>query len=185
MTDINHQLDMTTRLYQTSKKLKETQEQLAQAQLIINQQNIQNDELNQENNFLRQQNKQLQEKVIIQESLNNQLSQIHLSNNISKSQLATKEVELSKAQEHILALGHILLKNKQTIDKLKKTKSKDESLNNQIAELIEEKNFLWDLVLNVHQELTEKPHYEHESKYEKSYEILELIRLQKRKKLKP
>jgi len=185
MTDINHQLDMTTRLYQTSKKLKEAQEQLAQAQLIIDQQNQQNIALNHENNSLKQQNKQLQEKCIIQETLNNQLSNIHLSNNDSRATLASKEIELSKAQEHILALGHILLKNKQTIEKLKKIKSKDDLLNNQIAELMEEKNFLWDLVLSVHQELTNKPHYEYESKYEKSYEILELIRFQKRKKLKP
>lgn len=178
MTDINHHLDMVSRLYQNSKKLQETQEQLAQAQLIIEQQNKQNI-------ALKEQNKQLQERVILQETLNNQLSTIHLSNNSSKSALIEKEIELNKAQEHILALGHILLKNKQTIEKLKKVKVKDDVLNDQIAELMEEKNFLWDLVLSVHQELTNKPHYEYESKYEKAYEILEIIRVQKRKKLKP
>ena len=45
-----------------------------------------------------------------------------------RATLTQKEIELSKAQEHILALGHILLKNKQTIEKLKKNKSKDDLL---------------------------------------------------------
>lgn len=154
--------------------LQELEEQVSQLHIIVEQQ--------------KQQNKQLKEKMILQEQLNTQLSNFHLTSYFQDKENQTlstkKEEELSKAQEHIMILGHMLLKNKKTIQKLKKIKIKDESLCLQIADLIKEKNFLWDIVLQVHKDLTQQPHLENECKEDKATEVMTIIN-NKNKKLKP
>lgn len=140
-------------------------------------------------------NLKLKEKMIFQEKLNAQLSKFHLTtffqSKESKSLSAQQEEELNKAQEHILVLGNMLLKNKHTISKLKKSKIKDETLTNQITELINEKNFLWNLVFQLHEHLSQIPHSEEDSKYVKAKELIELVKnidkntMTIKKKLKP
>lgn len=143
------------------------------------------------NNMLeqqKQQNKQLKEKMILQDQLNTQLSNFHLTshfeNRDNKTLSNKKEEELSKAQEHIMILGHILLKNKKTIQRLKKLKIKDETFHKQITELIQEKNYLWNIVLAVHENFTQQPLLEDDIKEHKAQEVLALLNNTK-KKIKP
>lgn len=143
----------------------------------------------------KQDNLQLKEKMIFQEKLNAQLSKFHLTTFFqgkeNKSLSAQQEEELNKAQEHILVLGNMLMKNKNTISKLKKSKIKDENLTSQITELINEKNFLWNLVFQLHEHLSQIPHTEEGSKYIKDKELIELVKnidkntITTKKKLKP
>lgn len=142
-----------------------------------------------ENLKLHLSNTQLQQDLIIKDSLSKKLSSIHLNQSQRSDNeefiLLQKNNELNQAQTHILKLGKIVLKNRQTIDKLRKIKQNDEILSHQIAELIEEKDFLWNVVINVHEELTNQPHTSDESKYDKAYEVLNLIKSEKNKKYKP
>lgn len=175
MSNKNQELsNLPTGLSETDIKIYELEQQISQFHTIVEQQ--------------KQHNKNLREKMVLQEQLNNQLSNFHLTSYFqdreNKTLSTRKEEELSKAQEHILILGYILLKNKKTIQKLKKIKIKDESLCLQIADLIKEKNFLWDIVLQVHKDLTQQPHLDNESKEDKATEVMTIIN-NKNKKLKP
>lgn len=99
--------------------------------------------------------RELKEKMIFQEKLNSQLSRFHLNSFFKEreNKLSSSEEnnELTKSQQHILLLGNMLLKNKHTISKLKKSKIKDDRMNKQLAELIQEKQFLWEVIYQVHE----------------------------------
>lgn len=155
--------------------VQELQKKLYQAQTVIDQQ--------------QQQIKQLKEQMILKEQINNQLSNFHLTSYFQDKEFKTlshqKDEELTKAQEHIMILGHMLLKNKKTIQRLKKSKIKDEALSNQLAELIKEKDFLWDTVIQAHEELTQTTHLETDLKTNKANELLNLIKKTKKNKMKP
>lgn len=167
--DLNSNINFSTDPF-----IKELQDQLNQNKLMLEQQ--------------KQQNKELREKMILQDKLNNQLSNFHLTSYFqdkeNKNLSTKKEEELSKAQEHIIILGHMLIKNKKTIEKLKKSKSKETSLCNQIADLINEKEYLWDIILKTHTYLTQIPFNSEDSKDQKAKEVVDFFE-NKNKKLKP
>lgn len=167
--DLNNNIEFSTDVV-----IKKLQDQLSQNKLMLEQQ--------------KQQNKELREKMILQDKLNNQLSNFHLTSYFqdkeTKNLSTKKDEELSKAQEHIIILGHMLIKNKKTIERLKKSKSKDTSLCNQIAELINEKEYLWDVILKTHTHLTQTPFNSEEPREQKIKEIMDFLE-NKNKKLKP
>lgn len=175
MSNQIHESINLTESFQGDKKIQELQEQLAQAQATIEQQ--------------KQQNKQLREQMILKEQINTQLSNFHLTSYFQDKEHKTisnqKDEELTKAQEHIMILGHMLLKNKKTIQRLKKSKAKDDTVNHQLAELIKEKDFLWDIIIKAHEEITQTKHIESDLKTEKANELLCLIKKHKKTKLKP
>lgn len=104
---------------------------------------------------------------------------------------ASKEIEklsneLIKTRENMVYLAeHVqqLYKNMDNSIKVLTNKKVNESMSDvyqQINDLIEEKNFLWDIVLQSHSELGGQ---EKENNYHKAYEILQIIRQKKRLKL--
>lgn len=163
----------------SNETIESLQEQLAKANVVIEQQ--------------KRLNAQLKEKILLQENLNHQLSDFHLTTffqeNENKTLSVKQQEELVKAQEHIMILGNMLLKKKNLISRLKKSKVKDENLQQQITELNTEKQFLWDLILKVHEQVTQKPHTQEDCKYKKAQELLDLIKnltpCQQIKKIKP
>lgn len=171
--------DSSSKNVEPNNIIRELQQQLQETQNLLEKQ--------------RKENLNLKEKMIFQEKLNTQLSQFHLTSFSHKKEHNSlslqQEYELNKAQEHILMLGNMLLKNKKTISKLKRSKLKDEQLSSQIRELINEKNFLWDLVIQIHEHITQIPHKKEDSKYEKANELIDLIKNVDnnliKKKLKP
>lgn len=173
-TNINATSDISS-----AETIQSLQEQLAKANIIIEQQ--------------KKSNNQLKEKILLQENLNHQLSDFHLTTffqeNENKTLSVKQQEELVKAQEHIMILGNMLLKKKNLISRLKKSKLKDENLNQQVTELNKEKTFLWDLILKIHEEVTQVPYQENDCKFKKAEELLSLIKnlkqCQQNKKIKP
>ena len=159
---------------ESTQPIEDLQRQLSQAKLIIDKQ--------------KQQNKQLQEKMILQEQLNSQLSNFHLTTCFQNKENQVVSVkngdDLVKANEHIMLLGNMLLKNKITIQKLKKHKLKDDTMCNQLAELIKEKNSLLDIVLKVHEHLTGKPLLDGELVEDKVSDVIAILQ-KNGKKIRP
>lgn len=179
MTHLENKNNNSTSELSNQDTIKSLQEQLAKANIVIEQQ--------------QRLNSQLKEKILLQDNLNHQLSDFHLTTFFEEKENKTLSVkqqeELVKAQEHIMILGNMLLKKKNLINKLKKSKVKDETLNQQITELNTERNFLWDLIIKIHEEVTQQPHKEEDCKYKKAQELLDLIKnftqCQQNKKIKP